>query len=256
VQYVADRRADGQGWERTGFRGRGRSSGARDQRVLFNVVGSAAEQHVGDAGAAWVRPIPWISMAQKDRGRVSRRRSTAGMSVRDLMSRPQARQDERASSDGLRPGGSHASSCVALARHVRGAFGQHFWPVAPATLGSTSGTANTLVHVKGRGIMLREPSVVAVDSRTGQVLAVGEDAKRMVGRTPAQIKAVRPLRDGVIADFDTTEAMLHHFIEKVLTRRRLGAPAGGDRRAFGDHRGRAPGGGGGGAPGRAHGRRW
>ncbi|MGI5818150.1 MAG: rod shape-determining protein [Armatimonadota bacterium] len=91
-------------------------------------------------------------------------------------------------------------------------------------LGIDLGTANTLVHVKGRGIMLREPSVVAVDSRTGQVLAVGEDAKRMVGRTPAQIKAVRPLRDGVIADFDTTEAMLHHFIEKVLTRRFLEHP--------------------------------
>jgi rod shape-determining protein MreB len=86
-------------------------------------------------------------------------------------------------------------------------------------VGIDLGTANTLVHVKGRGIMLREPSVVAVDSATGQVLSVGEAAKRMVGRTPAQIKAVRPLRDGVIADFDTTEAMLRHFIEKVLTRR-------------------------------------
>ncbi len=86
-------------------------------------------------------------------------------------------------------------------------------------LGIDLGTANTLVHVKGRGIMLREPSVVAVNSSTGRVLSVGEDAKRMVGRTPAQIRAVRPLRDGVIADFDTTEAMLHHFIEKVLSRR-------------------------------------
>ncbi len=86
-------------------------------------------------------------------------------------------------------------------------------------MGIDLGTANTLVHVKGRGIMLREPSVVAVDSSNGQVLAVGEEAKRMVGRTPAQIRAVRPLRDGVIADFDTTEAMLRHFIEKVLSRR-------------------------------------
>ncbi len=91
-------------------------------------------------------------------------------------------------------------------------------------LGIDLGTANTLVHVKGRGIMLREPSVVAVDTSTGQVLSVGEDAKRMVGRTPAQIKAMRPLRDGVIADFDTTEAMLHHFIEKVLSRRFLEHP--------------------------------
>lgn len=86
-------------------------------------------------------------------------------------------------------------------------------------MGIDLGTANTLVHVKGRGIMLREPSVVAVDSANGRVLAVGEDAKRMVGRTPTQIQAVRPLRDGVIADFDTTEAMLHHFIDKVVTRR-------------------------------------
>ncbi len=86
-------------------------------------------------------------------------------------------------------------------------------------LGIDLGTANTLVHVAGRGIMLREPSVVAVDSLTGRVLAVGEDAKRMVGRTPAQITAVRPLRDGVIADFESTQAMLQHFIEKAHTRR-------------------------------------
>ncbi|HUS80485.1 MAG TPA: rod shape-determining protein [Armatimonadota bacterium] len=86
-------------------------------------------------------------------------------------------------------------------------------------MGIDLGTANTLVHVEGRGIMLREPSVVAVDSITGRVLAVGEDAKRMVGRTPAQITAVRPLRDGVIADFDTTQALLQHFIEKVHPRR-------------------------------------
>jgi rod shape-determining protein MreB len=91
-------------------------------------------------------------------------------------------------------------------------------------LGIDLGTANTLVHVKGRGIMLREPSVVAVDTHSRHVLAVGDDAKRMVGRTPAQIRAVRPLRDGVIADFDTTEAMLHHFIEKVLSRRFLEHP--------------------------------
>ncbi|MGC9317935.1 MAG: rod shape-determining protein [Armatimonadota bacterium] len=86
-------------------------------------------------------------------------------------------------------------------------------------MGIDLGTANTLVHVKGRGIMLREPSVVAVDTTNGRMLAVGEDAKRMVGRTPTQIRAVRPLRDGVIADFDTTEAMLQQFIDKVLGRR-------------------------------------
>ncbi len=86
-------------------------------------------------------------------------------------------------------------------------------------LGIDLGTANTLVHVKGRGIMLREPSVVAVDTETNRVLAVGEDAKRMVGRTPAEITAVRPLRDGVIGDFDVTQAMLQHFINKVHSRR-------------------------------------
>ena len=81
------------------------------------------------------------------------------------------------------------------------------------------GTASTLVHVRGRGIVLREPSVVAVDSRTHEVRAVGEDAKRMVGRTPAHIHAIRPLRDGVIADFEVTEAMIRHFIRKVHNRK-------------------------------------
>jgi rod shape-determining protein MreB len=77
------------------------------------------------------------------------------------------------------------------------------------------GTANTLVYVRGRGIVLSEPSVVAVDSRTGQVHAVGIEAKRMLGRTPGNIQAIRPLKDGVIADFDVTEQMLRHFIHKV-----------------------------------------
>jgi rod shape-determining protein MreB and related proteins len=77
------------------------------------------------------------------------------------------------------------------------------------------GTANTLVYVRGRGIMLSEPSVVAIDSRTGEVHAVGIEAKRMLGRTPGTIQAIRPLKDGVIADFDVTEEMLRHFIQKV-----------------------------------------
>ncbi len=77
------------------------------------------------------------------------------------------------------------------------------------------GTANTLVYVRGRGIVLSEPSVVAVDSRTGEVHAVGVEAKRMLGRTPGSIQAIRPLKDGVIADFDVTEAMLRHFIQRV-----------------------------------------
>jgi rod shape-determining protein MreB and related proteins len=77
------------------------------------------------------------------------------------------------------------------------------------------GTANTLVYVRGRGIVLSEPSVVAIDQRTGEVHAVGVEAKRMLGRTPGNISAIRPLKDGVIADFDVTEQMLRHFIQKV-----------------------------------------
>jgi rod shape-determining protein MreB len=77
------------------------------------------------------------------------------------------------------------------------------------------GTANTLVYVRGRGIVLSEPSVVAIDQSTGDVYAVGLEAKRMLGRTPGSISAIRPLKDGVIADFDLTEGMLRHFIQKV-----------------------------------------
>ncbi|MGZ6645618.1 MAG: rod shape-determining protein, partial [Solirubrobacteraceae bacterium] len=82
------------------------------------------------------------------------------------------------------------------------------------------GTANTVVHVHGRGIVLSEPSVVAIDERTGEVVAVGADAQRMIGRTPAQISATRPLRHGVIADFEVTEQMLRHFMRRVLDHRR------------------------------------
>lgn len=83
-------------------------------------------------------------------------------------------------------------------------------------MGIDLGTANTLVHVKGRGIVLREPSVVAIQRDTSQVLAVGEEAKQMIGRTPGNIVAVRPLKDGVIADFDVTQAMLSYFIKKAM----------------------------------------
>lgn len=86
------------------------------------------------------------------------------------------------------------------------------------------GTANTLVFVKGRGIVLNEPSVVAIDKTTGSVLAVGLEAKRMIGRTPGNIVAVRPLKDGVIADFDVTERMLRYFIQQVHKRRFLARP--------------------------------
>lgn len=91
-------------------------------------------------------------------------------------------------------------------------------------MGVDLGTANTLVYVKGRGIVLMEPSVVAVQAGTNNVLAVGEEAKRMLGRTPGSIVAIRPMRDGVIADFDITEAMLRYFIRKVHNRRALVAP--------------------------------
>src|SRR5438067_9094993 len=82
------------------------------------------------------------------------------------------------------------------------------------------GTANTLVYVEGRGIVVSEPSVVATDTRTGRIHAVGADAQRMIGRTPATIAAIRPLRHGVIADFDVTESMLRYFIRKGLERHR------------------------------------
>jgi len=85
-------------------------------------------------------------------------------------------------------------------------------------MGVDLGTANTLVYVQGKGILLREPSVVAIDSETKQILAVGEEAKRMVGRTPSSIIAIRPLRDGVIADYDQTEKMLRYFIQKSTRR--------------------------------------
>src|SRR6267378_6901343 len=86
-------------------------------------------------------------------------------------------------------------------------------------IGIDLGTANTLVYVKDHGIVLREPSVVAVQAGTSKVLAVGDEAKRMLGRTPGNIVAIRPLKDGVISDFEITEAMLRHFIHKVHNRR-------------------------------------
>jgi rod shape-determining protein MreB len=86
------------------------------------------------------------------------------------------------------------------------------------------GTANTLVYVRGRGVLVDEPSVVAVDDATGQLVAVGHDAKRMVGRTPEDIAVIRPLQDGVIADFEATEQMLRHFIALVHRRRYFAKP--------------------------------
>ena len=91
-------------------------------------------------------------------------------------------------------------------------------------MGIDLGTANTLVYVSGKGIVLEEPSVVAIDQDSKEALAVGEDAKQMLGRTPGNVVALRPLRDGVIADFDTAELMLQHFIRRVHGGRALVSP--------------------------------
>jgi len=91
-------------------------------------------------------------------------------------------------------------------------------------VGIDLGTANTLVYLKGKGIILQEPSVVAQQKDTGEILAVGEEAKRMIGRTPGNIVAIRPMKDGVIADFDITQQMLKHFIRKAISSRSLIKP--------------------------------
>jgi rod shape-determining protein MreB len=92
---------------------------------------------------------------------------------------------------------------------------RNFFGVFSNDIGIDLGTANTLVYVKDKGIVLREPSVVAIHTSTRKVLAVGDEAKRMLGRTPGNITAIRPMKDGVIADFDITEEMLRYFIKKV-----------------------------------------
>src|SRR6056297_1294881 len=91
-------------------------------------------------------------------------------------------------------------------------------------MGVDLGTANTLVYIKGKGILIREPSVVALKKDKQEVLAVGDEAKRMIGRTPGNIIAVRPMKDGVIADFDVTESMLRYFITKAHKRSRMVRP--------------------------------
>ncbi|MBE6064666.1 rod shape-determining protein [Clostridium cochlearium] len=91
-------------------------------------------------------------------------------------------------------------------------------------MGIDLGTANTLIYVKGKGVVLREPSVVAINSDTKRVLAVGDEAKQMIGRTPGNIVAIRPLKDGVIADFDVTQAMLKKFIEKISPKSAFTSP--------------------------------
>nr|MCH9869713.1 rod shape-determining protein [Serratia marcescens] len=103
-------------------------------------------------------------------------------------------------------------------------FGQH-------NVGIDLGTSNTFVYVEGKGIVLREPSVVARNTETNEIIAVGEEARAMLGRTPASIAAIRPMRDGVIADYDTTVAMISYYLKKALGGRvgkpfvTLGVPA-------------------------------
>ncbi|PIU20746.1 MAG: rod shape-determining protein [Elusimicrobia bacterium CG08_land_8_20_14_0_20_59_10] len=97
----------------------------------------------------------------------------------------------------------------------------YFFSLFSNDIGIDLGTANTLVYVKGKGIVLREPSVVAIDKNRRKVLAVGSEAKLMLGRTPSNITAVRPLRNGVIADFEVTQEMIKYFIRKVHNRRSL-----------------------------------
>ncbi|MDD5259933.1 MAG: rod shape-determining protein [bacterium] len=101
---------------------------------------------------------------------------------------------------------------------------KRFLGLFASDMGIDLGTASTLVYVKGKGILLREPSVVAIDKNTNFVLAVGEDAKKMIGRTPANIVAIRPLRNGVIADFEITQEMIRYFIRKVRQDRTLIRP--------------------------------
>ncbi|GCD08562.1 rod shape-determining protein [Clostridium tagluense] len=91
-------------------------------------------------------------------------------------------------------------------------------------MGIDLGTATVLVYIKGKGVILKEPSVVAIDRNNNKVLAVGEEARQMIGRTPGNIVAIRPMRDGVISDYDITEKMLKHFISKACGKRKLSAP--------------------------------
>lgn len=91
-------------------------------------------------------------------------------------------------------------------------------------IGIDLGTANTLVHLKGKGIIVREPSVVAINKKSGDILAVGDAAKNMIGRTPGNIVAIRPMKDGVIADFDITQSMLKYFIKKAMSKGTISKP--------------------------------
>ena len=91
--------------------------------------------------------------------------------------------------------------------------------IGTKNIGIDLGTANTIVYAEGKGIVLREPSVVAKNTKTGEIVSVGSEARDMIGRTPESIVAIRPMKDGVIADYDTTVAMMKYYIEKACGRR-------------------------------------
>ena len=107
---------------------------------------------------------------------------------------------------------------------IRGIMFDKLFGLFSSDMGIDLGTANTLVYVKGQGIVLSEPSVVAIHKSTGKVLAVGQEAKRMINKTPSEIVAIRPMKDGVIADFETVEKMIRYFINKVHNRKALVKP--------------------------------
>lgn len=100
----------------------------------------------------------------------------------------------------------------------------NFFTFGSKDIGIDLGTANILITLKGKGIVLKEPAVVAIDKKTGEIKATGYEAKEMLGRTPENIKAVRPMKDGVIADFTATSLMLKNMLRKVCTRHNVGRP--------------------------------
>ena len=131
---------------------------------------------------------------------------------------------------------SRVSRCGQGVRSFGAAF--PLLPLSPATSAIDLGTANTCVYARGKGIVVNEPSIVAINKVNGRIEAVGNEAKEMLGRTPGNITAIKPMKDGVIADFEATEKMLTHFIRKAHNAQRLGAAAHRHRRAVGDHAGR------------------
>src|SRR6187431_3069103 len=157
------------------------------------------ERRVGGTGRCVCDPGARRPPRRSNRGRLSQRRRSSGRAPR---LRPRASRAKA-------PANPQVDSRLLMSwfKSLTGFGGRD--------MAVDLGTANTLVYVRGRGIVLSEPSVVAIDQRTGEVHAVGIEAKRMLGRTPGTISAIRPLKDGVIADFDVTEQMLRHFIQKV-----------------------------------------